>query len=255
MILQNKICIVTGAASGIGQAIAVDMAREGGRIIVCDINTEGLQETSKTILGEGGIVRSRTCNITSQTEIAEMVDETIAAFGVIDVLVNCAGGSTDSCHLLDITEEMYDRTVNLNLKSVFLTMKAVIPHMLNNKGGVILNVASQAGRRGNEATRPHYTAAKAGVLGLTRHAAKEFGPFGIRINAVAPGRCLTGERNRQIWKEREVLGTAAGILESVALRRLSTPEEQAKVITFLCSDGASFITGATLDVNGGETCI
>lgn len=255
MRLKDRVCIVSGAASGIGQATAVELAREGGRVVACDINPKGLEETAGIISSAGGVLTAALCDVTSRTDIDKMVKKTVEEFGAIHVLVNCAGGSSDSFHLLEVTEEQYDKTINLNLKSVFLMMQAVIPHMLANKCGVIVNVASQAGRRGHEQTRPHYTAAKSAVLGLTRHAAREFGPSGIRCVAVAPGRCLTGQRTREIWKERERLGTAGKILENIALRRMSTPEEQAAVISFLCSDAASFIAGATIDVNGGETCI
>ena len=255
MPLTDKVCIVSGAASGIGQATAVAIARNGGIVIACDINCSGLSHTYNIITATGGRVKTRECDITKQDSINEMIDAVVEEFGAIDVMVNCAGGSTDSLSLLDITEDMFDWAIALNLKSVFLTMKAVLPHMVKRKSGVIVNVASQAGRRGSEFTRPHYSAAKAGVLGLTRHAAKEFGPYGIRVNAVAPGRCATSERNKQIWKERNEDGSAAKILENVALRRVSEPEEQANAICFLCSDAASFISGATIDVNGGETCI
>lgn len=255
MILKNKVCIVSGAASGIGQATAVEMARQGGTVIACDISKEGLQATLDIISNGTAVVRTKRCDITNPTEIEKMTGAVLDEFGAIDVLVNCAGGSTDSSSLLDITAERFDWTMDLNLKSIFLMMKAVLPHMVKRKSGAIVNVSSQAGRRGSEFTKPHYTAAKAGVLGLTRHAAKEFGSYGIRVNAVAPGRCATSERNRQIWKEREESGDAARILGSVALKRVSAPEEQAKPICFLCSDQASYITGATLDVNGGETCI
>lgn len=255
MLLHERVCIVSGAASGIGQATAVEIAREGGRVIACDINVEGLKETFDIISGLGGVVRTQVCDITKQAEVGKTIGSVLDEFTTIDALVNCAGGSNDSNKLLEITEEMYDRAMDLNLKSVFLMMKAVLPHMIQRKCGAIVNVASQAGRRGSEFTKPHYTAAKAGVLGLTRHAAKEFGPYGIRVNAIAPGRCITGERNQQIWRDREKVGSATKILESVALRRVSSPEEQARAICFLCSDKASFITGATVDVNGGETCI
>ncbi len=255
MLLERKVCLISGAASGIGQATAVEIAKEGGRVVGCDINSTGLKKTCDIICRKGGVMHSMECDITNQGQVNAMVESVIAEFGTIDVVVNCAGGSVDSLSLLDITEEMFDWAVTLNLKSVFLMMKATLPHMVARKSGVIVNVASQAGRRGSEFTRPHYSAAKAGVLGLTRHAAKEFGPYGIRVNAIAPGRCATSKRNKQIWREREEDGSAATILENVALRRVSDPQEQAKSICFLCSDAASFISGATLDVNGGETCI
>jgi NAD(P)-dependent dehydrogenase (short-subunit alcohol dehydrogenase family) len=251
---DGKVCIVTGAAGGIGRATAEALAEDGGKVYLCDVNREALTKAAEGILGKGYVAKTMVCDVTSAEDIANLIRAVTADFGRIDVLVNCAGGSKDSVSLLEITEEQYYSTMNLNLKSIFLMMRAVIPVMLEKGKGVIVNVASQSGRRGSEFTTPHYSTAKAGVLGLTRHAAREFGPRGIRCNAVAPGRCLSGPRNRAIWAERERLGVSNKILQSIALRRLSVPEEQAEVIRFLCSDRSSFITGATVDVSGGELC-
>ena len=251
---SGRICIVTGAASGIGKATAEALARDGDTVCLCDIDPKGLAAAAESIVAEGHFAKAMVCDVTSAKQVDALVKAITDEFGRIDVLVNCAGGSKDSVHLLDVTEEQYYATMNLNLKSVFLTMHAVIPVMRAAGKGTIVNVSSQAGRRGSEFITPHYSTAKAGVLGLTRHAAREFGPCNIRINAVAPGRCLSGPRNRAIWAERERLGVAKKMLESIALRRASVPEEQAEVIRFLCSDRSSFVTGATVDVNGGELC-
>ncbi len=255
MRFDGKVCVVTGAASGIGNATAEMLAGEGGAVFLCDVAQEALAAAAADINARGGVARAMLCDVTSGRAVKNLVAAVTGGSGRIDVLVNCAGGSRDSVHLLEITEAQYKFTMDLNLKSMFLMLQAVIPVMLANGGGVIVNVSSQSARRGSEFTTPHYSAAKAGVLGLTRHVAREFGPRGIRCSAVAPGRCLSGERNRAIWAERERQGVSGKILESIALRRVSTPEEQARVIAFLCSQDSSFVTGATVDVSGGETCL
>ncbi|MFM1653788.1 SDR family NAD(P)-dependent oxidoreductase [Brevibacillus sp. B_LB10_24] len=149
---------------------------------------------------------------------------------------------------MEITEKMWDQVFDLNAKSVFLFSQAFIrKHMERGTYGNIVNMASQAGIVPTESMRPHYSSSKAAVVGLTKHMSKEFAPSGFRVNAVAPGYCISGERLQNVWKDRDV----KTVLKNVPMGRTSTPEEQAAAVTFLCSDEASYITGVILDVTGG----
>lgn len=257
MKLQGKIAAITGAANGIGRAIALAFAGEGAVLGLNDIDIQGLEKVREEISGGGeSEVLLLPGDITRHSAVTEIFSKVAGKYGRLDILVNNAGGSMNhSTHLLEITEEQWDQVIGLNLKATFMCSQEGIKLMLRNSGGCIVNIASLAGRRGNEHSRPHYSAAKSGVLGLTRHMAREFGPSGIRVNAVAPGHCLSSDRIKQMWEMRRRAGVADKLIEAVALRRVSTAEEQARVVVFLASDEAGFISGATIDVNGGMVCI
>ncbi len=255
--LDGKVCLVTGAANGIGRAIARDFAQEGALLCLTDIDEKGLHDLQAEMKAIGGIEphiwAGNACDTGSISKNIEDIDR---VFGRLDVLVNNVGGSMNhSIHLLELSEEQWDQVVDLNVKTTFFYSQHALRLMLRAGNGAIVNIASQAGRRGNEASRPHYSASKSAVLGLTKHMAREFGPSGIRVNATAPGHCMSSDRIRLMWEERERQGIAAGLVQAVALRRVSTPEEQAKVVTFLASDESSFMTGATIDVSGGIVCL
>ena len=253
MRFQGKVAIVTGSGSGIGQAIAAQLGREGARVVLNDVDQAMLGRAVEDFRKAGIQAMAARADVTSSQEVAEMVRQALAAFGRIDVLVNNAGGSMNHpIHLLELTDEMWDKVVDLNLKSIFVVSRAVLPTMIAQNKGAIVNVSSMDGRIGHETGRPHYSAAKAGALGLTRHMAREFGPLGVRVNAVTPGYCASGERIRQLWEMRPNRDELIG---DVALRRVSAPEEQAEVVAFLASDQASFVTGATVDINGGLFCL
>jgi len=255
--LDQKVSLITGAANGIGRAIAKEFAREGALLCLEDIEEPGLlalQAELKAIGGHEPLISVG--DATKLATVAATIEKIDRTFGRLDILVNNVGGSLNhSVHLLELSEAQWDQVLDLNVKTTFFHSQRAIPLMLRGGKGVIVNLGSQAGRRGNEASRPHYSASKSAVMGLTRHMAREFGPKGIRVNATAPGHCMSSERIRRMWEERERQGIAAGLVEAVALRRVSTAEEQAKVVVFLASDDASFITGATLDVSGGIVCI
>ena len=255
--LDQKVCLITGAANGIGKAIAKQFAREGAILCLEDIDESHLREVQaevKTISGQDCLLSVG--DATKLSFIAETIDKVDRTFGRLDVLVNDVGGSLNhSIHLLDLTEAQWDQLLDLNVKTTFFHSQYAIRLMLRAGKGVIVNLASQAGRRGNEHSRPHYSASKSAIMGLTRHMAREFGPQGIRVNASAPGHCISSDRLRAMWEERERQGTAAALVQAVALRRVSSVEEQAKVIVFLASDDSSYITGTTVDVGGGITCV
>ena len=257
MRLRGKIAFITGAANGIGKAIAMAFVQEGAVPCLNDIDEPGLHKLGEEIAGYGQkdflLLHG---DITKLSKITELFGKIGEKYGRLDVLVNNAGGSMNhSIHLLEISEAQWDQVLNINLKDTFFCSQEGIKLMLKNNGGCIVNVASLAGRRGGAHSRPHYSASKAAVLGLTRHMAREFGQFGIRINAVAPGHCISSERLEKMWEMRRQAGTAEKLISEVALKRVSTAEEQAKVVVFLASDEASYITGATIDVNGGFICI
>jgi len=249
--LKDKVALVTGAARGIGAAIAKALAKEGANIIINDINTEGVEDVVREIEDfdrKCVVIKS---DVSDERQVRGMVNKIISTFGRIDILVNNAGGSLGTPHLLeDVTEEMWDKVIDVNLKGAFLCSKMVAKFMIKQKAGKIINVSSKAGKYGGDMTGPQYVSAKAGVSGLTRQLAKELGPYGINVNAIAPGLVLT-ERVKRMWEMRKTKQEREVILKAIPLRRPSTPDEQAKVVVFLCSDEASYITGVTIDVNGG----
>ena len=253
MRFRDKVALVTGSGSGIGRAIAAQLGREGASVVLNDIDQALLDEALAQLRAEGVQAIAVQADVTSAESVERMVRRARDEFGRIDVLVNNAGGSMNHpIHLLELTVEMWDKVMDLNLKSAFVVSRAVLPGMIEQGRGAIVNVSSMDGRIGHESGRPHYSAAKAGMLGLTRHMAREFGPNGVRVNAVTPGYCFSGERIRRLWEMRPNRDELIG---DVALRRVSTPEEQAEVVAFLASDQASFVTGATVDVNGGLFCL
>ncbi|MFH1008981.1 MAG: SDR family oxidoreductase, partial [Candidatus Latescibacterota bacterium] len=202
--VQDRVALITGAAKGIGKATAVALATEGAKIVLSDIDGDALDRTLAEFLERGTEAIAVRADVTNSREIAEMVKQSRDRFGRIDILVNNAGGAIpkDSIHLLELTEEQWDWCVQLNLKSVFLVSREVLPLMIQQGKGNIVNISSMAARYGIEKNFANYTAAKAGVLGLTRHMAREFGPQGIRVNVICPGHCLSGDRTAQIWAKR-----------------------------------------------------
>jgi NAD(P)-dependent dehydrogenase (short-subunit alcohol dehydrogenase family) len=251
-VLSGKVAIITGASSGIGFATAVAFAREGAKVVVADINEEGGNEVIVQCRKENPMSQYLfvKTDVTGREAVRILTKKAIEKFGVIDILVNCAGGFSRIIDCVDITEEEWDKVINLNLKSVFLCCQAVIPTMVEQKQGRIINVSSIAGRSPNAVSGAHYVAAKAGILGFTRHLARELGRYSITVNAIAPG---TTESPRvakvRTPEDREKLAAIT------PLGRLGKPEDHAEAIVFLASDKASYITGATLDVNGGRLMI
>ncbi|MFW2366873.1 MAG: SDR family NAD(P)-dependent oxidoreductase [Desulforhopalus sp.] len=250
--LEDKVAVITGSAQGMGYAIAQAFFREGAKIVITDINEEAIDSAVAQLQKEGADVVGIRMDVSNKAAVAEMVGEVVVKWGKIDILVNNAGGALFTPHRLEeIEEKDWDLVVNVNLKGAFFTCQQVIPVMVKNGGGTIINMSALAGHWKASLAGVQYTAAKAGVEGLTRQLANDWGKEKIRVNAVAPTVTMTGDRIAALWDEK---GKAKQdqILSQIPLRRLSEPEEIASTIVFLASNESSYITGITLDVCGGR---
>jgi len=247
MVLKDQIALITGASSGIGYATAVAMAREGARVGVnFHKNKEGAERAVAEIRKAGGEAEAIRADVTSASEVQAMVDAVRKRWGRIDILVNNAGDLLARRMLAEMTEDYWDQIMALNLKSVFLCVKAVWEEMAARKGGNIINVSSIAGRNGGGPGSGAYASAKGGMITYTKSLAKELAPHGVRVNAVAPGVIATPYHER--YSPPEVFQK---FLASIPLGRAGTSEEVASVIVFLASPAASYIVGETIEVNGG----
>jgi len=244
--LEGQCGIITGAASGIGQATAVHLAGRGARLSLVDMNEEGLQNTADQIGKVGGTSPIlNNADAADEAEVKRVVDETLSALSVIDFLVNGAAILRRTAFKeMEISE--WDLLMRINLRGPFIFCHTVIGHMAERGSGAIVNIASLAGRTVSILGGAHYTVAKHGLVGLSRHLAYEFGPKGIRVNAICPGATLTPMFEDPASKEEVKRVTAA-----TARKKLATPAEQAQVIGFLISDASANITGACIDSNGG----
>ena len=244
MRLEGKKAIVTGASRGLGRAMALAFAREGADVLVNYANREGQANEVAAAIGQlGRRVVVHRANVSDGIQVRSMVDAAITALGGVDILVNNAG-ITMPKGPLETTEEDWDRVMAVNLKSVFLCSRAVVENMIARGGGRIINIASTAGQAGT-LSGPAYCAAKAGVIGLTKCLARAFAPHNVLVNAISPALIDTEIlywRTPAQWKET---------LESIPLKRLGDPNDLAETAVFLASTGGNFITGATIDVNGG----
>lgn len=250
MRLQGKTAIVTGSSRGIGRTIAMRMAREGAQVTVNGRNQD-VEAVAETIRATGGRALPVLGDVTEERAVQRMVEETLRAFGSIDILVNTAGGGGPPTPLEKIEPRDWEKEIRVNLTGAFLCSRAVIGKMKEQRYGRIINISSQAGRSGSELAGITYASAKAGLLGFTRQLARQVGPYGILVNAVAPGVILSGERIEKKWRERSE-EERQEMLQAIPLGRLGGPEEVAAVVVFLASDEASYITGAVVDVNGGR---
>lgn len=248
---QRKVAIITGSSQGIGEAAAKVLARDGVRPVIIGRDDNKVQAVVRGIKDLGIETIGMAMDIRLREQVFQMVDRVINEFGRVDILVNNAGGSQGAPRMLEeVTQQQWDNVISLNLTAPFVCCQAVVPHMIKQGGGIIVNISSQAGRSVSELAGPAYAAAKAGVLGLTRQLAKTLGPANIRVNALAPGVCL-GPGSQAQWDARS-REDQSQMLASIPLGRLSTEEEQGEVIGFLCSDRSSYIHGASIDANGGR---
>jgi 3-oxoacyl-[acyl-carrier protein] reductase len=245
MRLKNKVSIITGAAQGIGLATALKFAEEGATVIVCDMKPAGVDAALAMVRARGAQAQGYAVNVTDRAAIDAMVAAVKDHYGHIDVLVNNAGITKDA-RLQKMTLEQFDAVIDVNLRGVFHASQAVLPTMVAQGSGVILNASSVVGIYGNFG-QTNYAASKFGVIGFTKTWSRELGPKGIRVNAVAPG-----------FVETPILATIPDkvlqqMREQVPLHRLGKPEEIANVYAFLASDEASYINGAVIEVSGGMT--
>ena len=240
-VLDGKVALVTGARGGIGLATARALAAEGAKLVLGDVAS--LDETVRQLGAAPSDVVGVTLDVTSAADAEAAVKTALDTFGQLDILVNNAGVGKPA-PLAEVTGELWDWIIDINLKGAFICARAAAPKLTS--GGCIVNIASLAGRASSPSMACAYSASKAGLLGLTRHLAKELAPRGIRVTAVNPGVVITPLATDNYSAE-----LLARTIEAVPMGRAAQPEEIASVVVFLASDAASYVTGASLDVNGG----
>jgi len=246
---EGKVAIVTGGAQGIGAAIAQRLAAEGAAVAVADLTAERGQETVEAIAKDGGRAVAYGADVSKTEDVRTLVAAVAAEFGKIDVLVNNAGITRDNL-LFKMTDEDWDAVINVNLRSAFLMSRECQKHFVAQKYGKIVSLSSRSalGNRG----QANYAASKAGIMGLTATLAIELGPFGVNVNAVAPGyiaTAMTDATARRVGLDPEELKAAAA--GETPVRRVGEPEDIAATVAFLAADESSFISGQTIQVNGG----
>lgn len=251
MPFSNRVVLITGASAGIGREIAHSFAREGARVVVNGRNRDHVAEVADEIRKAGGTSIGVVADVSRKDQVSDLVRQTISAFGTVDILVNNAGGSSGARSVEELAEDDWDRVIAGNLKSVFLCSQAVIPTMRRQRSGKIINISSQAGRALTILAGPHYAAAKAGVIALTKQLANELARDGIHVNAIAPGIIKSGPRIEATWAEFSP-EKRQRFLEDIPLGRLGENREIVAAVKFLASEGAGYFVGATLDANGGR---
>jgi NAD(P)-dependent dehydrogenase (short-subunit alcohol dehydrogenase family) len=254
MRFTDKVALITAFANGIGRATAEIMAREGAIVIGVDNHPERLDTAVTALRGAGGRAHRRLCDATNAAQVEQTVSSVEKEFGAVDILVNAVGGSTIIPNSGATVDELsfadWQRLIDFNLSGTFLFTHHVVPIMKRQRRGKIVNLASIAGRGLSETSSSAYAAAKGGIIAFTRKLAFELGPYGVTINAIAPSLTLT-ERIRPHWEKRTQEAQTAEIART-PLRRVAEAGDQAKVICFLASSDADFVTGVTIDVTGGN---
>lgn len=243
-LLRDKVAVITGGANGLGKATALLFSKHGAKVVVVDINQEAGDQVIAEITGKEGVASFEKTNISNFAEVKKMMDNVIANYGGIDILINNAGILADA-RLVKMTEDEWDRVININLKGIFLCGQAAAKVMIEkDKGGVILNTSSVVGIYGNFG-QSNYVASKAGVIGMTKTWARELGKSNIRVNAVAPGFMKT-----EIIKDmpEKIINY---MIEKTYLKRMGEPEDIANAFLYLASDMGKYVNGTVLSVDGG----
>ena len=243
MNLSKRVAIVTGSGQGIGREIAMTLAEHGASVVISDINTTSASEVAAEIVARNGESIAITADVTVQEEVASLVDQTVSSFGQIDILVNNAGITRDTL-LLRMSSTDWDQVLAINLKGAFLCTQAVVRHMLKQRWGRIINIASVVGLIGN-AGQANYAAAKAGLIGLTKTTAREVAARGVTANAIAPGFIDTGMTRKLSDNAKQEF------LRQIPLGYAGLPKDVANAVAFLASEEAHYITGHVLNVDGG----
>jgi NAD(P)-dependent dehydrogenase (short-subunit alcohol dehydrogenase family) len=248
--LADKVALVTGGGSGIGRASALAFAREGAKVVIVDMVVAGGEDTVKMIKEAGGEAIFVKADVANMAEVKESIDKTIKTYGRLDYAFNNAGGGGEMASVTECTKENWDYVINVHLTGVWLCMKYEILEMLKRGGGAIVNTASIFGLVGEDSNLPAYTAAKHGVVGLTKSAALEYAKDNIRVNAVCPGTTLTPSVARFTAADPQ---SEKKMISLHPIGRLGQPIEIAEAVVWLCSDAASFVTGLAMAVDGGYT--
>ncbi|RFU62797.1 3-oxoacyl-ACP reductase FabG [Peribacillus saganii] len=245
---SQQVVLITGASSGIGQASAKILAENGAKIIACyNSNQQGAEETKQIVENTGSECLLIKADLTDKEQVDELVRQAIEAFGHIDVLVNNAGAAIKRSPFLDIDEDLWQTTYDVNVKSIFLVSQAVLKQMVPRKSGKVINISSVAARLGGPGESIHYASAKGAVSTLTVGLAKEFAPHGILVNGIAPGFIMTPFQDKFSTQER-----IEKIVPTIPIGRAGVSEDVAKVVAFLASDAANYMMGEMLTVSGGR---
>jgi NAD(P)-dependent dehydrogenase (short-subunit alcohol dehydrogenase family) len=257
MRFDGKVAVVTGAGGGLGALYAQMLAREGARVVAADRTVEGVEKTAALVRGAGGACLPVVADLTEPAQVDEMIGATLEAYGRLDILVNNAGGGsstpTNAGSLEEEDAKSWDLLVDSNLKTAFLCTRAAARPMKRQRYGKVVNISSRSARITDPEVHqsPAYACAKTGVLGVTRFAARELGPYNVTVNCIVPCLTISGPVLQAYWDRFGAEGQAR-FLKHFALGRLPRPEEVASAVLFLCSDDSSAITGAILDVNAGS---
>ncbi|NKB57359.1 MAG: SDR family oxidoreductase [Alphaproteobacteria bacterium] len=244
---QGKTIVITGAASGIGRATALIFAREGANVVCADIDGTGAQDTADAVVAAGAQAVATTTDVSQRAAVEAMTDEAIASYGGVDFLFNSAGAAFRRSKFLDIDDDLWKRTFDLNVNGVMYGMQAALPHMLAAGRGVIVNMASMSHKRGGPGASVHYASAKGAVLTMTLGVAREFAAQGIRCLSISPGPVDTAFQG--------TANTTAELMQQfrndVPMKRFGAPEEIGELVLFMCSDACEFMTADTVYVSGG----
>lgn len=244
---KDKTIVITGAASGIGRATALIFAREGANVVCADIDGAGAQSTADQVIADGAQAVATTTDVSERAAVELMIDEAIASYGAVDFLFNSAGAAFKRSKFLDIDDDLWKKTYDLNVNGVMYGMQTALPHMLSAGRGVIVNMASMSHKRGGPGASIHYASAKGAVLTMTLGVAREFAAQGIRCLSVSPGPIDTAFQG--------TANTTAELMQQfrndVPMKRFGTPDEIGELVLFMCSDACEFMTADTVYVSGG----